>query len=149
MDVKERLQEDMKSAMKAREAGRVRLSVIRMARAAIKNAEIERRHGLDDGEVLEVLARELKLRRESLEEFRRAGRSEAVRSLEEEIAVLEEYLPQQLGEAEIRERAGQVIAEIGAVGPGDLGKVMSTLMPQVRGLADGKEVNRIVRELLS
>lgn len=149
MNVQEKLVEDMKKAMKAREAGKTRLSVIRMARSALKNAEIERRRPLDDGEAVEVIRRELKQRRESLEEFQRAGRPEAVERIRQEIAILEEYLPAQLGEDQIRARAREVAARVGATGSGDLGRVMGQLMPELRGMADGRLVNQVVREILA
>ncbi|PZN10401.1 MAG: aspartyl-tRNA amidotransferase [Bacillota bacterium] len=120
-----------------------------MVRAAIKNTEIERGHELTDDEVLEVLAKEKKQRQEALEEYRRAGRQDLVRQLEEELAILADYLPAPLSEEELTELARQVIAEVGASGPQDMGKVMGRLMPQIRGRAEGAEASRIVRQLLS
>ncbi|HEY8415520.1 MAG TPA: GatB/YqeY domain-containing protein [Thermaerobacter sp.] len=149
MSLKQRLENDMKDALRAREAGRTRLSVIRMVRAAIKNAEIERGHELSDDEVLEVLAKEKKQRQEALEEYRRAGRQDLVRQLEEELAIIADYLPAPLSEEELTELARRVIAEVGATGPQDMGKVMGRLMPQIRGRAEGAEASRIVRRLLS
>ncbi|EKP94965.1 GatB/YqeY domain-containing protein [Thermaerobacter subterraneus] len=149
MSLKERLEQDMKEAMKAREAGKTRLSVIRMARAAIKNEEIERGHPLSDDEVLQVLAREKRQRQEALEEYRRAGRQDLVEQMEEEIQVLASYLPEPLTEAELALLAEEVIAQVGARGPQDMGKVMGQLMPRIRGRAEGSEASRIVRELLS
>ncbi|AGA70410.1 hypothetical protein Desdi_3005 [Desulfitobacterium dichloroeliminans LMG P-21439] len=148
MSLKDRLVEDMKVAMKAKEEGKVRLSVIRMARAAIKNAEIDKRIEFSDEQVIEVLAREVKMRRDSMEEFSKANRPDTVKALEEEISVLMEYLPQQLSEGEIRQLAQETIAEVGAQGPKDLGKVMGKITPKTKGRADGKLVNQIVRELL-
>ena len=148
MTLKDRLTEDMKVAMKAKEEGKLRLSVIRMAKAAIKNAEIERRQDFGDEQVIEVLAREVKMRRDALAEFAKAERPEMVKQLEDEIAILLEYLPQQLSEAEIRQLAQETIAAVGAQGPKDLGKVMGVLTPKTKGRADGKLVNQIVRQLL-
>ncbi|GAB6173337.1 GatB/YqeY domain-containing protein [Paradesulfitobacterium aromaticivorans] len=148
MSLKDRLVEDMKAAMKAKEEGKVKLSVIRMARAAIKNSEIDKKQEFNDEQVIEVLARELKMRRDAIAEFAKADRPETVKSLEEEIAVLMEYLPQQLSEGEIRQLAQEIIQSVGAQGPKDLGKVMGALAPKTRGRADGKLVNQIVRELL-
>lgn len=148
MSLKDRLVEDMKVAMKAKEEGKVRLSVIRMARAAIKNAEIDKMVEFNDDQVIEVLAREVKMRRDSIEEFSKANRPDTVKALEEEISVLMEYLPQQLSEGEIRQLAQETIAEVGAQGPKDLGKVMGRITPKTKGRADGKLVNQIVRELL-
>lgn len=148
MSLKERLVEDMKVAMKAKEEGKVRLSVIRMARAAIKNAEIEKQMEFNDEQVIEVLAKEVKQRRDAIVEFSKANRPDKVKALEEEISVLMEYLPQQLSEGEIRQLAQEIIAEVGAQGPKDLGKVMGKITPKTKGRADGKLVNQIVRELL-
>ena len=148
MSLKDRLVEDMKVAMKAKEEGKVRLSVIRMVRAAIRNAEIDKKIEFTDAQVIEVLARELKQRRDELEEFIKAGRPETVKALEEELVVLMAYLPQQLSEGEIRQLVQETIAMVGAQGPKDLGKVMGTLSPKTKGRADGKLVNLIVREIL-
>ncbi|MDR9755866.1 MAG: GatB/YqeY domain-containing protein [Thermoanaerobacterales bacterium] len=148
MSVKDRLYKDMKEAMKAREAGKLRLAVIRMARAAIKNREIELGHELSDDEVIGVLSKELKMRRDALPDYKNAGRLERVAELEDEIKILEEYLPQQMSKEEIIQIAGEVIASVGASSERDLGKVMGALMPKVKGRADGKMVNQIVRELL-
>lgn len=149
MSLKDRLVEDMKAAMKAKEEGKVRLSVIRMVRAAIKNTEIEKKAELTDDQIIEVLAREVKMRRDAIEEFSKADRLDKVRELEEEVAILMEYLPQQLTEDDIRDMAKEIIAETGAQGPKDLGQVMKVISPKTKGRADGKLVNQIVRELLS
>ncbi|HUS87905.1 MAG TPA: GatB/YqeY domain-containing protein [Desulfosporosinus sp.] len=148
MTLKDRLVEDMKVAMKAKEEGKVRLSVIRMVRAAIKNAEIDKKIEFNDDQVIEVLARELKQRRDELEEFIKADRPKTVQALEMEISVLMDYLPQQLSEGEIRQLVQETIAIVGAQGPKDLGKVMGALSPKTKGCADGKLVNLIVREIL-
>ncbi|RNC29895.1 MAG: hypothetical protein AWM53_00115 [Candidatus Dichloromethanomonas elyunquensis] len=148
MSLKDRLVEDMKAAMKAKEEGKVRLSVIRMVRAAVKNAEIDKKTEFNDAQVIEVLAREVKMRRDAMEEFSRGNRPDKVQELVEEVAILMEYLPQQLTEEEIRKIAEEIIAETGAQGPKDLGKVMGMITPKTKGRADGKIVNQIVRELL-
>ena len=148
MTLKDRLVEDMKVAMKAKEEGKVRLSVIRMARAAIKNAEIDKKIEFNDAQVIEVLAHQVKQRRDSLEVYENAGRPETVKALEEELVILMAYLPQQLSEGEIRQLVQETIASLGAQGPKDLGKVMGALSPKTKGRADGKLVNLIVREIL-
>ncbi len=148
MSLKDRLVEDMKVAMKAKEEGKVRLSVIRMARAAIKYAEIDKKLEFNDEQTIEVLARELKKLRDSAAEFAKADRPETVKSLEGEISILMEYLPQQLSEGEIRQLVQETMITVGAQGPKDLGKVMGALTPKTKGRADGKLVNQIVRELL-
>lgn len=148
MSLKDRLIEDMKAAMKAKEEGKVRLSVIRMVRAAIKNAEIDKRQEFSDEQVIEVLAREVKMRRDAMIEFQKAKRPDKVQDLEDEVTILLQYLPQQLSEGEIRQMAMDIITEVGAQGSRDLGKVMSAITPKTKGKADGKLVNQIVRELL-
>lgn len=148
MSLKDRLTEDMKTAMKAKEEGKLRLSVIRLARAAIKNAEIDKKKEFGDAEVIEILAREVKMRRDAIVEFEKANRPDMVATLQQEIDILFDYLPQQLTADEIRRLASDVIAQVGAQSPKDLGKVMGALTPQTKGRADGKLVNQIVRELL-
>ena len=149
MTPRDRLMEDMKQAMKDKEAGKLKLSVIRMVRSAAKNVEIDRHKELDDNELLEVVAKEVKMRRDSLDEFRKAGRPELLATLEQEIAILMEYLPEQMSEAEVRTLVIQAVADAQAASAKDMGKVMALLMPKVKGRADGKLVNTIVKELLS
>ena len=149
MTLRDRLTEDMKQAMKDKEAGKLKLSVIRMVRSAAKNVEIDRRKELDDNELLDVVAKEVKMRRDSLDEFCKAGRPELLAVLEQEIAILMEYLPEQMSEAEVRALVTQAVADAQAASAKDMGKVMALLMPKVKGRADGKLVNSIVKELLS
>ena len=149
MTLRDRLTEDMKQAMKEKEAGKLKLSVIRMVRSAAKNVEIDRRKELDDNELLDVVAKEVKMRRDSLDEFRKAGRPELLAVLEQEIAILMQYLPEQMSEAEVRALVTQAVADAQAASAKDMGKVMALLMPKVKGRADGKLVNSIVKELLS
>ncbi len=148
MSLKEKLTADMKEAMKAREAGKERLSVIRMVRGAIRQQEIDGKKELTDDDVLAVIGKEVKQRRDSIEEFQKGGRDDLVKQNEAEIAILMEYLPQQLTEDEVRTLVKEAIAATGAATPKDMGKVMKELMPKVKGRADGKLVNTIVRELL-
>lgn len=149
MSLSGRLSEDMKQAMKDKEAGKVRLSVIRMVRASIKYVEIEKKKELSDEEVLDVLAREVKMRRDSIEEFRKGNRQDLVENLEVEIDILTQYLPQQLAESEIYALVSEAVAETNATSVKDMGRVMAVLMPKVKGRADGKIVNTIVKEKLS
>ncbi len=149
MSLKEQLTEDMKQAMKAREAGKLRLSVIRMVRSAIKNVEIDSKKELAEEGVLDIVSKEVKMRRDSMEEFKKANRQDLVDQLEQEIAILLPYLPQQLTEAEVRALVSESVVASGAITPKDMGKVMALLMPKVKGRADGKLVNNIVRELLN
>lgn len=147
MSLNERLNEDMKQAMRSQD--KFKLSVIRMVRSAIKNIEIDQRKTLDDTEVLDVLSREIKQRKDSLQEFQNAGRDEMANSLQAEIAILMEYLPQQLTEEEVKVIVQQTIQEVGASSKADMGKVMGALMPKVKGRADGKIVNQFVQQLLT
>ncbi|GAB2703372.1 GatB/YqeY domain-containing protein [Paenibacillus thermoaerophilus] len=147
MSLSERLNEDLKQAMKNQD--KFKLSVIRMIRSAIKYVEIEKKKTLDDQEVLEILTREVKQRKDSLQEFQKAGRDDLVEPLQREIAVIGEYLPQQLSEDEIKAIVQETIQAVGASSKADMGKVMGALMPKVKGRADGKLVNQIVQQLLS
>ncbi len=149
MTLKERLTEDMKTAMRAREEGRERLSVLRIALAEVKNAEVDKRRELTDEEVLAVLNREVRQRQEALAEAERGGREDVVRKLQRETEILRVYLPEPLGEAELERLVREAIEAVGATEPSDLGKVMGRLMPQVKGRADGKALNELVRRLLS
>ncbi|MFC5532122.1 GatB/YqeY domain-containing protein [Cohnella yongneupensis] len=146
MNLAERLNEDMKQAMKSGE--KFRLSTIRLVRAAIKNQEIELRRPLDDSELLTIMSRELKQRRESLLEFRNGGREDLVSNVSAEIEIISEYLPKQLDEEEVKAIVVQTMQETGASSKADMGKLMGALMPKVKGLADGKVVNGIVQQLL-
>jgi len=148
LSLQERLFNDMKKALKAREAGKKQLSVIRMARAALKNRAITLGRELTDEDVIEVLAKEVKQRREAIREYTRLGRPDVGAELEEEIAVLETYLPRQLSEEEITRIAREVVASTGAGEVRDLGRVMGAIMPGLKGRADGKAVQEIVRKLL-
>ena len=149
MTLRNRLTEDLKLAMKDKEAGKLKLSVIRMVRSAAKYLEIDRHKELDDNELLEVVAKEVKMRKDSLEEFRKANRPDLLAALEQEIAILMEYLPEQMGEPEVRALVAQAVADAQASSPKDMGKVMAILMPKVKGRADGKLVNSLVKEMLN
>lgn len=147
MNFSDRLNNDMKLAMKSQE--KFKLSVIRMVRSAIKNIEIDQRRPLTEEEELDVLTREIKQRKDSLQEFEKAGREDLAENLKAEIAILMEYMPQQLSEEEVRAIVLQTIQEVGASSKAEMGKVMSALMPKVKGLADGKLVNQLVQQSLS
>lgn len=146
MTLKNQLEEDLKTAMRAGED--LRKSTLRMTLAAIRNAEIDQRGELSDGEVMRILQKEVKSRRETVEEAEQAGRTELAETTEAEIAILENYLPQQLSDAEVEALARQAIEEVGASSPAEMGQVMKVLMPQVQGRAEGAQVSRVVRELL-
>ncbi len=146
MTIQEQLSDDLKTAMKAQDA--VTKDTVRLIRAAMKNAEIEKGDALDDAGALDVLARMAKQYRDSITTYRDNGREDLAVREEAELAVVARYLPEQLGEDEVRALAEQAVAELGASGPQDRGKVMGKLMPQLKGKADGAVVNRIVGELL-
>lgn len=145
--LKDKLLDDMKNAMKAKD--RERLSVIRMARASIKNVEIEKRKDLDDNEVIEVLAKEVKQRQDSISEYKKLGKEDEINKLEKEIEVLKDYLPRQLTRKEIENIVDQVIKRVDASSLADMGKVMGTIMPEVKGKADGRLISEIVKDKLS
>lgn len=147
MSLKDQLKEDMKAAMKAREEGKIALSVIRMVNSAIKNTEINDKIELDDNGVLGILAKEMKTRQDSLTEFEKAGREDLISHVKEEITVLQKYMPAQMTEDEIRDVVKKAIAECGD--NVNMGNVMKHVMPNTKGRADGKLVNTIVKELLS
>lgn len=146
MSLTERLNNDMKQAMKDKD--KVRLSVIRMVRTAMKNLEIDAKRELSDEDIITIMNRELKQRRDSLQAFEAGGRQDLVEETNSEIQVLMSYLPEQLSEDEVRAIVKEVIAATGATGKSDMGKVMSALMPKVKGRADGKLVNQVVSQEL-
>ncbi len=148
MSLKEQLTEDMKTAMKAKAEGKQRLAVIRMVRSAIRQTEIDGKIELDDAGVISIISKEVKSRRDSIEEFKKGGRDDLVAQTEAEIAVLMPYLPQQLSEEEVRALVKEAVEKTGASSQKDMGRVMGSLMPKVKGRADGKLVNTIVREML-
>ena len=139
----------MTAAMKARDTEAV--ATLRMVIAAVKNAKVSAGHSGDvtDEETLELLTREAKKRNEAAEAYDAAGREELAAKERRELAIIQRYLPEQLDENTVRGLVDEAIAESGAAGPSDLGKVMSAVMPKVKGRADGKMVNAIVRERLT
>ena len=146
MSIQDRLSEEMKAAMRARDS--LRLGTIRMARTALKNAEIEARQALDDAAAIKVLSTLVKQRREAAEAYQ-ATRPELADKEEQELLVLQEFLPAQLSEAELEEMIAKAIAESGASSMRDMGAVMKLVTPQTTGRADGKLVSEIVRKQLA
>ena len=146
MTMKSRLDDDVKQAMRNRDT--VRRDVIRYLRSEIRNQEIRVQKDLDDDGVVQVLSRQAQQRRDSIEAFAEADRADLVEKEQAELAIIMEYLPQQMTRDEISELVQQVVADVGATGPGDMGKVMSQIMPQVRGRAEGREVSSMVMETL-
>ena len=147
MSLKEKLQSDLHQAMRAKD--RVRLSVIRMLRSSIGYEEIDKKRQLDDPAVLDIISRQVRQRHESIQIYKDANRQELVDKETQELQILQGYLPAQLTDDELTELAQEVIQQVGASGPQDKGRVMGRLMPQVRGKAQGGDVNRIVTALLS
>jgi uncharacterized protein YqeY len=147
MTLNQRIESAMHDAMRARDNQRTQ--TLRMAMAAAHNARIERGRDLTDDEVVDVLTRQVKQRRESIEMYRAAGREDRAAAEEAEAAILVEFLPQQLTDDEVETMARAAIAETGASAPADMGRVMGWLSPQTRGRADGRRVSEIVRRLLA
>ena len=146
MDMKTRLNDALKESMKA--GDEVRKRTVRMVLAAIKQSEIDRRITLDETAVLSILQKEIKTRKESLDEARQAGREDLVRDAQAEIDVLNAFLPAGLSPDELRVLVKEAIAETGAAAPADMGKVMKALLPKIAGRAPGDQVSAMVRELL-
>ena len=147
MGIKERLMEDMKEALRSKD--KIRLSTIRMINSLIKNAEIDKRGELTEEEIVQLLRKYAKQRKEAIEMYEKGGRQDLVEKEKRELEIVESYLPEELSEEEIRKLVREAIEEVGASSPKDLGKVMKVVMPKVKGRADGSLVNRIVREMLS
>lgn len=149
MSINELLTQDMKDAMRQKEAGKVKLSVIRMVKSAAKYLEIEKGRPLSDEEMIEVISRELKQRREVLPEYENKERWEMVETLKQEMDILITYLPQQLSPVEVEKLIKETIATVEAKGIKDMGKVMGLLNPQIKGKADGRTVSEMVKAALS
>ena len=147
MTLADRLAEDMKQAMRSKD--KVRLSVLRLVKSAIKNAEIDKRITLGEEEIISVLRKELKQRKESLLAIEGAGRDDLIAALNEEMQILETYLPQSLREEQIEQLVREAVQEVGAISKADMGKVMPVVMKKIGGQAEGRIVNRIVQEVLS
>jgi uncharacterized protein YqeY len=146
MTIKTQLNESLKDAMKS--GDEVRKRTVRLALAAIKQVEVDKRTELDDMAVLNILQKEIKNRRESLEEAKKANRPDLIEANEAEINVLQAFLPQAMPAEELRAIVQDAIAETGASSPADIGKVMKTVMPKVAGRAPNDMVSATVRELL-
>ena len=147
MALKQKISDDMKQALKS--GDKPRLSTLRLLLSEIRNAEIAKRRELNDEDVLEVITRELRKRRESITEFEKAGREDLSSKEEVEAQILEEYLPPKLSGQELEEIIGRALQESGAKSLQEMGKVMALVMPQIKGRADGKTVNEMVRKALA
>lgn len=146
MTPEERVREDLHRAVKQQD--KIRVSTLRLLLARVKNTEIAQGKPVDDDKIIDILSGEAKQRRESIEAFKRGNRSDLVAQEESELAIILEYLPQPMTREEIIARAQQVIEMVGAKEAKDKGRVMSQLMPQLKGKAEGKEVSEVVAELL-
>jgi uncharacterized protein YqeY len=152
MSIKQRIVDDMKTSMKS--GNKDRLGTLRMLKAKIQHVELElrtdkgREYEIDDDEAIRALSAYAKQRRDSIEGYETAGREDLAAKERSELEVVLEYLPAQLGEDEIRAIVREAVAEVGATAPQDMGKVMKVVMPKLKGKADGKVVNRMVREVL-
>lgn len=146
MALKEQLLADLKASMKAKDT--VKKSTVTMIRAAILQVEKDNKVELGDAEIQEIIAKQMKQRRDALDEFKKAERDDLIAQTEAEMRVIEAYLPKQLTQEEIEAIVDETIKETGAESAKDMGKIMGALMPKVKGLADGKLVNQNVREKL-
>ena len=146
MSLKQKLQEDLKSSMKNKDTNKK--SVITLIRASIKQYEVDNRFELGDEEITDLIAKQLKQTRDSRDEFAKAGREDLVEKADAEIEILKEYLPQQLSEEELNEIVISTISEVGATSMKDMKNIMSSIMPKVKGRADGKLINELVKKNL-
>lgn len=146
MSLSDKLQQDMQQAMKARDE--LALSTLRMLRSSVSYARIGKGDELTDDEVMDVISREAKKRKETIEAAERGGRTELAEREKAELAILNAYLPEQLDEAQIEEIAREIATEVGASEPKDKGKIMGPLMQRIRGRADGKLANSVVENIL-
>lgn len=145
--LKEKLLEDLKNSMK--EKNTIRKNVIQMVRAAILQFEKDKGVQVEDGKILEIIAKEVKTRKDSLEEFKKAQREDLIMQAQEEIKVLEEYLPKQLSKEELTSKIKEIINQVGATSIKDMGPVMKQAKAQIGAAADGKTINEVVKELLN
>lgn len=146
MDLKTRLQQDLKEAMKNKEV--TRRDTVRAIQAAIKQIEVDERKELNDADIIKVLKSEAKKRNESIEAYEQAGRTKEVEAEKAELAIIDQYLPAQLSRDEVKAMAQEVIAEVGATSSKEMGKIMPVMMKRLKGQADGKLVNEVIREIL-
>ena len=147
MSLKDKLSEDLKQAMKDKDT--IRKNTVQLVRASILQTEKDNKITLDDEGVLDVIAKELKKRKDVLPEYEKSGRQDLIDGLNAEIKVLLAYLPEQLTPEQLTEIVKDAIASVGAVSMKDIGKVMAAVMPKVKGRADGKQINQCAKEILS
>jgi len=147
MSLRDQIPEDLKTALRGKKS--LDLSVLRMLQAAIKNREIDNRGELNDEEIVQVVSSEIKKRRDAIEEFTKVSREDAAEAEQLEINVLMKYMPEQLSEEEVASKVLELVAGSGAAGIKDLGIAMKVVMPALKGKADGKLINKYVREQLA
>ena len=145
--LKEKLMDDLKKSMKDKNI--IRKNVVQMVRAAILQVEKDNGVELDDNKILDIIAKEAKKRKDALEDFKKGGREDLVNQSNEEISILEEYLPEKLSIEELTEKLKEIISKLGATSMKDMGSVMKEAKEQIGAAADGKTINEIVRELLN
>ena len=146
MTLKDRLTDDLKEAMKNKE--QVRKSVVTLIRAGIKQCEVDTRQELTDEDIISLISKQLKQRKDALVDFEKANRTDLIEQTNQEIAILENYLPEQLDDVELKEIITKVVEEVGATSMKDMGKVMAKTISLVQGRADGKRINAIVKQIL-
>jgi uncharacterized protein YqeY len=146
MSLKEQLLEELKTAMKEKDT--VKKNTVQMARAAILQVEKDNRITLDDDGIIDVIAKEVKKRRDVLPDYEKSGRQDLIDSLKAEIDVLLQYLPQQLSEEELEAIVRKAVQDTGAASAKDMGRIMQAVMPQVKGRADGKMINAMVKKII-
>jgi uncharacterized protein YqeY len=146
MSLKERLLEDMKIAMRDKDNNKK--NAVQMVRAAVLQVEKDNKVSLDDDGIIDVISKEVKKRKDSLAEFEKSGRQDLIDNLKVEIEILMKYLPEQLTEEELEVIVKQAVQESGASSPRDIGKIMQIVLPKVKGKADGRMINEIVKKLL-
>ncbi len=145
--LKEKLLEDLKQAMKEKNV--IRKNVVQMVRAAILQVEKDKQIEVTDEQIVEIIAKEAKKRKDSIADYEKSGRQDLLDQIKQEIAILEEYLPEQLSEQEIEEKVKAIITNLGASSMKDMGKVMKTAKEELGASADGKTINEIAKKLLS
>ena len=146
MPIFETISNDLNVALKAGDKNRV--SILRMIKSAVKNREIEKKAPIDDDEVKVILKTFVKRGKESIDQFTKAGRTELIEKEKQELAVVQNYLPEQLSEEETKSIISDIVKELGAAGPKDMGKVMKAVMGKAKGLVDGKLANKLLKEIL-
>lgn len=146
MSLKDTLLQELKSAMKDRDE--IKKSTIQLTRAAVLQVEKDNKVTLDDDGIIEIIAKEVKKRRDSMPEFEKSGRQDLIENLKAEMEVLSKYLPEQLSESELEEIVKQSVKEVDATSARDIGKVMQNVLPKVKGRADGKIINQMLKNIL-